>query len=362
MSLFIDLSSIRKNIKEIKKVAKKDVMAVIKDNAYGLGSKKIIHLLKDENINWIVYNTYKEYLIDKVLINELKMNVLILESPSTLSLNDYYERLHYSINSVNDLTDELLKVNHQIFIHLQVDTGMNRIGIRTIDELKRIIIKLITNENIKIEGIYTHYASNVDEINYYVLQEKAFTTFVKIYPFHTVHSQATSSILKESISNTLRVGLGLYGYGNKALKQYPALSLYTKIVNSFKVKKGDVVGYNQAFTAPSAGYIYVIPLGYNDIVGIDHVLVNDKRLQIVGMRCMNHSFLFSADKIDKIKSLKVLSKSDIIEKEHYNWYHILTSLKNMPKNYIERTYYDIPSTIKKRISKNKEYRFRRRSD
>ena len=65
MSLIIDLENIRKNIKLIKEITKKELMVVQKSNAYELNSQKIIPLLKEEKIKWIVYNKYIEYLKDK---------------------------------------------------------------------------------------------------------------------------------------------------------------------------------------------------------------------------------------------------------------------------------------------------------
>ena len=78
MSLIIDLESIRKNIKLIKEITNKELMVVQKSNAYELNSQKIIPLLKEEKIKWIVYNKYIEYLKDKEILDGF--NVLVMES------------------------------------------------------------------------------------------------------------------------------------------------------------------------------------------------------------------------------------------------------------------------------------------
>ncbi len=356
MSLIIDLESIKKNIKLIKNITNKELMIVQKSNAYELNSQKIIPLLKEENIKWIVYNKYIEYLKDKEILNNF--NILIMES---VTLKNIKLPVTHTINNIYDAI-LISKIKNKIKVHLQVDTGMNRIGIRNINEASKIISMLSKNPNIIIEGIYTHFSSGDNEYEYYHKQVLMFKEYLKLYSFKIVHSAASNSLAKEITGNMVRVGMAIYGYGNHNLDLHPSISLKAPVINSFKVKCQDFIGYNQQFKVTTPGYISVIPLGYDDIMGISELTKNKARYRIVGKVCMNHLFIFSKHKINNLTKLNVLSKNDIIAYEKYDWYLIITSMKKIPKNYLRRSNYDLPKVFKRTNQTYQKYQFRKRSN
>lgn len=360
MSLYVDLTAIKNNIKTIKEATNKEIMAVIKSDAYGLGSNHILPTLYDAGVNWIVYNTYKEYLHDKDYIINNKIKVLILESPTLMSIKDDYQYLIYSINTIDDLNC-IKKSNKIITIHLRVNTGMNRLGINDMVEFEAILDDLQAKPNIIIDGIYTHFASNEDEYEYYHKQQNLFLKYIEKYNFKHIHSTCTSSLHKNIIGNMIRVGLALYGYGNHHLNLNPSLVFTTSVVSSFLLKKGECVGYDMTYISSNKEYLNVIPLGYNEIQGITNIQYKNKKYKLIGKTCMNHAFFVTPFKINKISKLLVLSKNDIIIM-NYNWYHILTSLKKVPKNYIKRGQNDISSIYQRTNPKNQRYIFRRRSN
>ena len=100
MSLFIDVTSIENNIKKIKEYTKKDIIAVIKDNAYGIGSKMMLSILKNSDVRWIAYNKYNEYLKDIEYNSEFK--ILIFESIRKIKTLSHNENLYYSVNDYED--------------------------------------------------------------------------------------------------------------------------------------------------------------------------------------------------------------------------------------------------------------------
>lgn len=356
MSLIIDLENIRKNIKLIKEITKKELMVVQKSNAYELNSQKIIPLLKEEKIKWIVYNKYIEYLKDKEILDGF--NILIMES---VTLKNTKLPVTHTINNLDDAL-LISEINHKIKVHLQVDTGMNRIGIRSLEEANKIISILSKSPNIIIEGIYTHFSSNDNEYEYYNKQVSKFKEYLKLYPFKIIHSAATPSLTKEITGNMVRVGMAIYGYGNHNLDLHPSISFRVPVINSFKVKDKDFVGYNQKFKVTTPGYISVIPLGYDDIIGISELTKNSIRYSIVGKVCMNHLFIFSKHKINNLTKLNVLSKNDIISYEKYDWYLIITSMKKIPKNYLRRSNYDLPKVFNRTNQAYQKYQFRKRSN
>lgn len=355
MSLFVDLDNIKNNIIKIKEYTKKEIMVVLKNNAYELNSKRIIPLLKEVNVKWIVYNKFDEYILDKKNLKDF--NILILESPKEKYLN---LPVYYSVNSVDD-ANLIKNVNTKTLVHLQIDTGMNRMGIRSIDEMKEVIKILSFNKNIIIDGLYTHFASNRDEYYYFNKQVNNFNTYLTLYPFNHIHCESSHSLGRKVNSNMVRVGISIYGYETNIKGIKPSISYYVKPVNSFKISKKDAVGYDQQYIEESSSYITVLPIGYDDIIGINEIRKNDEKLEIVGKICMNHLFIKSNEKINNLTSLLVLSKNDIISYRDYNWYLIITSMKKIPKNYIRRSFNDLPKVFKTRTKKSRSFRLRKRS-
>lgn len=359
MQLFVDLTAIVENIKTIKKQTNKEIMVVLKSDAYGLGAKDIISILRKTAIKMIALNKFSEYMELSSLLEGFK--VLILESLTKRQIEQINcSSLIFSINSVEDAL-ELRLIEQETHVHLRIDSGMHRLGISRIEQCLDALAILTKNQNIKIDGIYTHYASDENEEYYYQKQSEYFKQFISLYPFKDIHAAATSSLNKEIIGNLVRVGMAIYGYGNNSLKLKPSLSLYTRPVNIQKVLENIPIGYHQAYVTKAPSTIVTIPLGYDDIHGITEVYYDGKSYAVIGAICMNHMHILGDDKINNLSNLIVLSKNGIIKTTKYNWYHLLISLKKMPKCYIRRGSYDIPTVFKNTNGSYQKYQFRKRS-
>ena len=360
MSLFIDLSSIEENITRIKSITKKDIMAVIKDNAYGIGSKKILELLKKSNVKWIVYNKYSEYIKDIKYNSDFK--ILILESIKNIKSFICNDSIYYSVNDLDDAL-YIKDINRNINIHIQVDVGMNREGIKDILECDKVIKILLNNNNINIDGIYTHFSSDVDDYITYNNEKNIFNKYLMLFKFNNVHSAATSSLHKNILGNMVRFGIGLYGYGNYHLKLNPSINFNCNIIKIFNLNKGNYLGYHKTYKAKKDELIAVLDIGYSDILNILYLSDNlNNKYFVVGKPCMNHMFVRIDNENNNITRLNVLSKNDIISNRNNNWYQILMSIRNVPKNYIRRSNYDISIVYQRTNKKNKKLTIRRRSN
>ena len=360
MPLFIYVDNIEKNINIIKKTTNKEIMAVVKSNAYGLDSRKIIPILKKQNINFFVFEKYKEYKKCKdILINN---KVLILESCNSYDNND---SIRYSINSLIDAYN-IKNIKHKINVHLRVDTGMNRLGLRGINELKKAIAVLETNELINIEGIFTHFSSDEFESNYFEKQLNEFKNMIKTKNYQIIHANATKNLHKEIVGNYVRVGIALYGYHNPYIKLLRTVSLNTKPINVFKTNKKTKLGYNQ--TSSYNETIGVLEYGYNDLdfSNLHYIYKKNKKYKLISKSCMNHTHFYADDKINYLSWLSILPTNGIIRDSkdynyNINWYHLLTSMKDVPKNYIRRSNYDIPKILKYNGQKSLKCGIRKRS-
>ncbi len=195
-------------------------------------------------------------------------------------------------------------------VHIKVDTGMNRLGFKGIDEINKVIYKLKNHKYVYLEGIYTHFATSDCDEGYFYKQKNEFEDILKEidYDFDMVHCSNSASAIKYEkdmpYTTHIRLGISLYGLsleeGNDFLK--PALKLYTHISEIKYLNAGDYLGYGITYQAKKKERVAVLPIGYAD--GFirknqgGYVGINGKRYQIVGTICMDQCFVRIDETVD----------------------------------------------------------------
>lgn len=298
-TIILNLEALSENIDYYYQKYNKNIMAVVKNNAYGHGLKEIaLYLAKNDRISYLVVNTIKEGLY----LRKLKINkpILIL---GNIEPKDYNKAIKYNLTlSINSLKIfyELLDNNYKGKLHLNINTGMNRLGINNYEFLNKII-----SSSLNIEGIYTHYKGDENDTYSIKKQQNIFTNFIKQidYKKYIIHDVSSSNvnILDLTYTSSIRIGLGLYGL-NYVTK--PILSLVSPIVNIMKIKKNDSVSYHSSFVAPKDGYILTIPFGYGDGWYKNIEIINKDLIQ-AGNMTMNYTMFFSTC-YPKIKEIEII--------------------------------------------------------
>lgn len=335
----INLKALENNIKTIVNSSKeyKYHIAVVKANCYGLGIKCIKNILLG-GANYLAVSSLDEALKVRKITNA---RILVLE-PIDIK--------YISIANKNNITltisslEYLNKVKNKNFTcHLKINTGMNRLGIGTKEELNEIY-KIINKTNIKIEGIYTHIYNSSNSI----LTENQFKKFEnithdidlsKIEIVHIPNSDTITSYKKKDYVNGCRMGIIMYGFNNK-LELNSVFTLKSKVIEIKHIKKEETVGYDGKYKANKDEFIAVVPIGYAD--GIirkntgRYVYINDKKYKIVGNICMDMLFVL----IDK--TVKI---DDIVEIIRDNQ-HI-----NDIAEYLETINYEVMCNISSRVDR-----------
>jgi alanine racemase len=187
--------------------------------------------------------------------------------------------------------------------HLKIDTGMNRLGFRH-DNLQRTVPELAASANLKIDAVYTHFATADDPAHpAFVRQqerfERALATLSRLGITAPVRHAANSAALlrdERVWHDYVRPGLLLYGIVPPplavTLSLRPALSLHSRIVAVKGLRPGEATGYGlrTAFDGPAT--LAVVPAGYADgldlrLAGRGFMLVRGRRMPIVGSVCMD---------------------------------------------------------------------------
>ncbi len=284
------------NIERIKEyVGNKTIMPVIKANAYGTYINKNLNLLNHFNIV-AVAEVQEAIEIRKLGYTKEKF---VLNQPSIEELEDIYN--HKITIGISEI-DFLKKVNLPIKVHLEIETGMNRTGIK-IEDLSNFIEEIKKNKNISVEGIYTHFSSADNDQEYTNRQIKLFEQAVTIVKEHFIlkyiHCSASNGIVnaKEEISNTVRPGIIMYGYESfKGIKDIiniePITKLKTKITYIKEIDKEESISYNRRFITPNPMKVATIPIGYADglrreLTNKGEVVVKGEKRKILGAICMD---------------------------------------------------------------------------
>lgn len=329
--LEVDLKEISNNIEKIQKHVgnKVNVAPVIKADAYGLGANKLKNILEKNNINIVVVATVEEAI--NLRKEGFKCKILTLNE---LLPYEAKEVVEYDLTpGISDLEvakklDKIAKnTNKKVSVHIEVDTGMGRVGLAP-DMILEFVQNISKLENIELEGIYTHFASADTNETYTAMQIEKFNTVLELlkengFNFKYIHSSASSGIINypNAKFNMVRPGIITYGYMPdksiiNSLNLKPCTKLISHIVFIKEVQKGTAISYGGTYIAPDKRKIATIPLGYADgirraLSNNGRVYINGKYAPIVGRICMDN-FMVDVTDID----VKVGDKAVIWDNEN----------------------------------------------
>lgn len=320
------------NFGEFKKILPPGVkfMAVVKANAYGHGLVAVARILK-EKVDWFGVNNLEEALVLKKI--GVEKPILILGYTPLAHLDEVvkngFRQVVYNLETAKAL-------RRSTRVHLKVETGTNRQGIRK-EEILAFVKEITKYPQIEIEGIYTHLADveEVDNHGYFHKQLTAFKEVIKtleengvVIPLKHTACTAAAILFPETYFNLVWVGIGLYGlWPSKEVKKdaqkkainldlRPVLNWKTKVVQLKRVKKAESVGYGCTFKALKDLIIAVLPVGYFDgydrkLSNCGQVLIKGKIAPVVGRVCMNMAMV----NISQIGGVKVEDEVVLLGKQ-----------------------------------------------
>lgn len=305
----INLDSIYHNVKSIKEYTGYDKLyAVVKANAYGHGDIEVAKVALEAGATHLAVAFLDEALR---LRKYFDCPILVL---------GYTEEKYFDLASENDIEltithdveyDKLLKV------HIKVDTGMNRLGLKSPNEFKNLVKKVNDSDNLSLEGVFTHLATAGSNDDYYESQIEELREFDISHNFIHVNNSAGMLAYKNNF-DAGRLGIAMYGLtpyeGALPVELKQAFSLHAKITNVKQIFRGESVGYGATFTAEKDEYIATIAIGYADgwiraHRGCD-VSINGKRYQSVGTICMDQ-MMIKVDDTVKLGDVVSLINDDI---------------------------------------------------
>lgn len=308
----ISKKALTSNLKTFRGLIGKDVKLApaVKANAYGHGLIETSKVLLKAGADFLCINAFFE--AEALRKAGIKAPLLII-GYTPLSDLKKAAALKCDLTVYNlETIRELGKIRKPVNLHLKIETGNHRQGVR-LDEIPKILAEFKKYKNLKMAGLSTHFANLEDRINhkYALFQLREFRkAYRKLEESgHAPHyrhcaNSAAAILLPEAHFNFVRVGIGAYGlwpsektlqaaeHAGIDIKLTPALTWKTIVAQVKEVDRGALVGYGCTYEMPHKGLIAVLPVGYYDgyvrlLSNKGHVLIHGKRAPVIGRVCMN---------------------------------------------------------------------------
>ncbi len=304
----IDLSAISFNLDGIRKKVGETtkIMAVVKANAYGHGAGPVARSIEKKYADYFGVAIVEE----GIGLREAGITrpILVFTPPQKNQVEAYFEYgLEPTVSSIQDA--ELLdvtgrKLRKSAQVHLKVETGMNRLGIRQKD-LEPGLAALAGMRRVEIKAAFTHFATADDKDKSFTLQQfEVFQNSLSILRRNgidpdLVHCANSAAILEfpQTVCSMVRPGISMYGhYPSRQLTRSvplrPALALTTTVAFVKSIDAGESVSYGRRFVASKRTRIATLPVGYADgysrlLTGKSSVLIGGRRFPVVGTICMD---------------------------------------------------------------------------
>lgn len=301
----ISLDKLIHNLNEIrKKVSRSNrIIAVVKDNAYGCGAIAVARALEEEGVGFFAVANIDEarelrkYGINsKILIfGECSEKEIELASHNNISL---------TINDIESLK-RIAKQNIKINLHINVNTGMNRLGISE-TEVDSAINILQSCSHLNLEGMFTHFPCaddpNTDTVN---TQKNHFENSIRLVKSNGlnpkyIHLSNSAAIMHFPVPEEyfIRPGISIYGCKPDPSQDFdinllPVASLKACIIKIKTVPAGTPISYGWKYKTEKKTGIATIPIGYAHgfprlLTDKGEILIKGKRFPVVGTVTMDY--------------------------------------------------------------------------
>lgn len=297
----INLSAIKSNLDLIKSKTKSQILAVVKANAYGHGLIPVAKAAVESGADWLGTALLEEAI--ELRKSGISTPIIAWLTPLGEDFRSAVEmNIDLSISSL-EVLEEILLASNQINkvprLHIEIDTGMSRGGVR--DDWEKLFIQveeLVKNNKIDLVGIWTHFARadepeeqmNATQLSQLYDRVSAFEKRGIKPEFIHIANSAAALTNKQSHQSIVRWGIGLYGLSpdfnslgsSKILKLQPVMTLKAKLNLVKEVKAGATVGYGATAVTTKDTKLGVVAMGYAD--GIPRNANNGAGIFVAGRR------------------------------------------------------------------------------
>ena len=191
-------------------------------------------------------------------------------------------------------------------VHVKIDSGMGRIGVRTEEELAQLAA-CIEQSDLMLDGVFTHFAHADEEGREPTKRQfELFMRLVDSLPSRPrlIHASNSAGVLlyPEYSLDAVRFGISLYGIppSTTVANHLPfplrrAFTIETELAYVKCMTDGEKISYGGTYEAADGEWIGTLPIGYADglkrSLGGQDVLIDGRRVPIVGKICMDQCMI-----------------------------------------------------------------------
>lgn len=331
----VDLNAVLYNMKQMKKRIGSDgrLIAVIKTDAYGHGAVPIAHMFEKIDYIWgyaVACMEEAESLRESGIVKPILILGCVFPDQYENMINMDIRPAVYTEEMAEGMSKEAVRLGKTVYFHIKIDTGMGRLGFPPTIESADVIRKISLFPNVKLEGMFTHFAKADERDKSFTLkQHEAFMKMKqrleeKQVPIRYFDCDNSAGIIDfpDMKHDLARAGIATYGMypsdevNKSAVDLKPVLSLISHVTFVKEVEKGTPISYGGTFVSPRKMKIATIPVGYGDgyprsLSNKGYVLIKGKRAPIVGRVCMDQ---FMVD-VTEIEDVSFMDKVTLIGKD-----------------------------------------------
>jgi alanine racemase len=375
----ISKSALKDNIDFIKSLIDKSVTlsSVVKGNAYGHSIIELVPLLQELNVNhFSVYSSFEAKQVFKVAKNDFTILIMgdINSNDENWIINNAIEFFVFNISRLERMLSKAKKNKQILYIHIEVETGMNRTGFNQKDWIQIIQLVNANKDFIIVKGLCTHFAG-AESLNNYVRVKHQQIVFNKAIRFfkskeiipQQIHCSCSAGTLAFPNKNYDMVRVGILQYGlwpsRESFITYitklninenplkPILSWKSYVMDIKNVAKGEFIGYGNSFLAENETKVASVPIGYGygysrGLSNLGRVIINNNRYSVIGTINMNMFLvdITSSDSISINDEVILIGSSTDLDIPLSSFCNITDQLNYEVLSRIDK---DIPRTITK---------------
>lgn len=275
----IDLGILAENVYAIKrKVGNRKILVPVKANAYGHGAVGVSKMLEELPVDMLGVSSIYEAkeLTDAGIKLPVMILGLILPEETEEAVRNNITTTIMNVELAQALSKEAVKQNKTAKVHLKVDTGMGRIGVKPQNALKTAQ-EILSLPNIELEGLFTHMpVSDTPDKTFSNYQLSLFKEVIRQFLLEDIdipikHMANSGGVLDlpDTYFDMVRPGILTYGYypskfTSESVKVKPSMSFKTHITAIKHVPAGTSLSYGRTYFTQSETNVVTLSVGYAD--------------------------------------------------------------------------------------------------
>lgn len=309
----VDLGALSANLASVRRRIgpRRKVIVVVKADAYGHGAVPVARqMIEDGAYALGVGDSHEAIELRQAGLAApiLILGAIVEGEIEQVVAYDITTCLH-SPERAQRLDREARRQGRVASVHIMVDTGMARLGVRP-HRIADLLARIARCPNLRLTGLCTHFSSAyssaddftpVQKTRFDAVLEQALAAVAPARPF--VHAANSAATFRPGCNDALlydgvRPGAFIYGinpggYFDGLADVHPVMSLRTQVIYLKEVPAGTPIGYNRSYVAPRRTRVATLPVGYNDgypyrLGNASEVLVRGRRAPVVGMISMDY--------------------------------------------------------------------------